>query len=354
MIGVIAASPLPLQRSETQNVSVQCPPPVGHRHALGTAQERCRAHEHRHARRTRRDGGGAAPPAVPRRRGRLRAALRGGSWRCASRRAAARADDGRVGARLGPRRGAPGRDRGRGRRPRAARRGAGSAYAGGCLVLEAPRTAPPAVAEGDPFAAEKLDSALVVRPAVFGGGYALVLNKFPAFADHALLITAAAVPQARRLDRDDLDALHRCASVAARVQANFSWNLLDGVNNVNDFHAGGEGPRLLQLGRDGGRVAAAQALPNRTGIKLRRRGLGRGAAADFPRHRGVAARPLALVGPRALPARRADAAAARGRRARRRAPAAEGYVSRRAGPASFTYERRGDGVGASVSTRLTD
>ena len=94
-------------------------------------------------------------------------------------------------------------------------------YAGGCLVLEAPRTAPPAVAEGDPFAAEKLDSALVVRPAVFGGGYALVLNKFPAFPDHALLITAAAVPQARRLDRDDLDALHRCASVVARVQVNF-------------------------------------------------------------------------------------------------------------------------------------
>ena len=105
-------------------------------------------------------------------------------------------------------------------------------YAGGCLVLEAPRTAPPAVAEGDPFAADHLDSALVVRPAVFGGGYALVLNKFPAFPDHALLITAAAVPQARRLDRDDLDALHRCASVAARVQVNFSWNLLDGVNNV--------------------------------------------------------------------------------------------------------------------------
>ena len=105
-------------------------------------------------------------------------------------------------------------------------------YAGGCLVLEAPRTAPPAAVEGDPFAAEALDSALVVRPAVFGGGYALVLNKFPAFPDHALLITAAAVPQARRLDRDDLDALHRCASVAARVQVNFSWNLLDGVNNV--------------------------------------------------------------------------------------------------------------------------
>ncbi len=93
-------------------------------------------------------------------------------------------------------------------------------YAGGCLVLEAPRTATQKV-DGDPFAAEKLDSALVVRPAVFGGGYALVLNKFPAFADHALLITAAAVPQARRLDRDDLDALHRCASVAARVQVNF-------------------------------------------------------------------------------------------------------------------------------------
>ena len=50
---------------------------------------------------------------------------------------------------------------------------------------------------------------------------------------------------------------------------------------------------------------------------------------------------MALVGPRSVPARRADAAAARGRRARRRAPAAEGYVSRRAGPASFTYERRG-------------
>ena len=96
-----------------------------------------------------------------------------------------------------------------------------SAYAGGCLVLEAPRTAPPAVAEGDPFDSAALDSALVVRPAVFGGGYALVLNKFPAFPDHALLITAAAVPQARRLDRDDLDALHRCASVAARVQVNF-------------------------------------------------------------------------------------------------------------------------------------
>ena len=93
-------------------------------------------------------------------------------------------------------------------------------YAGGCLVLEAPRTATQKV-EGDPFAAENLDSALVVRPAVFGGGYALVLNKFPAFPDHALLITAAAVPQARRLDRDDLDALHRCASVAARVQVNF-------------------------------------------------------------------------------------------------------------------------------------
>jgi len=29
------------------------------------------------------------------------------------------------------------------------------------------------------------------------------------------------VPQARRLDRDDLDALHRCASVATRVQVNF-------------------------------------------------------------------------------------------------------------------------------------
>ena len=88
-----------------------------------------------------------------------------------------------------------------------------STYAGGCLVLEAPRTAPSAVAEGDPFAAEQLDSALVVWPAVFGN-YALVLNKFPAFPDHALLITAAAVPQARRLDRDDLDALHRCASAA--------------------------------------------------------------------------------------------------------------------------------------------
>ena len=68
------------------------------------------------------------------------------------------------------------------------------------------------------------------------------------------------------------------------------------------------------------------AAPNRTWRELRRRRLGRGAAADFPRHRGVAARPLALVGPRALPARRADAAAARGRRARRRAPAAEGYA----------------------------
>ena len=87
-------------------------------------------------------------------------------------------------------------------------------YACGCLVLEAPRTAPPAVAEGDPFDRANLDSSLVVRPAVFGGGYALVLNKFPAFPDHALLITAAAVPQARRLDRDDLDALHRCASAA--------------------------------------------------------------------------------------------------------------------------------------------
>ena len=96
-----------------------------------------------------------------------------------------------------------------------------STYAGGCLVLEAPRTAPPAVAEGDPFDRANLDSALVVRPAVFGGGYALVLNKYPAFPDHTLLITAAAVPQARRLDRDDLDALHRCASVAPRVQVNF-------------------------------------------------------------------------------------------------------------------------------------
>ena len=105
-----------------------------------------------------------------------------------------------------------------------------STYAGGCLVREAPRTATQKV-DGDPFAAENLDSALVVRPAVFGA-YALVLNKFPAFPDHALLITAAAVPQARRLDRDDLDALHRCASVAARVQVNFLWNLLDGVNNV--------------------------------------------------------------------------------------------------------------------------
>ena len=55
---------------------------------------------------------------------------------------------------------------------------------------------------------------------------------------------------------------------------------------------------------------------------------------------------MALVGPRAVPARRADAAAARGRRARRRAAAADGYVSRRAGPASFTYERRGDGIDA--------
>jgi len=85
-----------------------------------------------------------------------------------------------------------------------------SSYADGCLVLEAPRHEIHSV-DGDPFAQQNLDGALVLRPTVFKN-YALVLNKYPAFADHALLVTKASVPQARRLDRDDLDALHRCAS----------------------------------------------------------------------------------------------------------------------------------------------
>lgn len=85
-----------------------------------------------------------------------------------------------------------------------------SRYADGCLVLEAPRHEIHKF-DGDPFAQQNLDGALVVRLTVFED-YALVLNKYPAFEDHALLVTNANVPQARRLDRDDLDALHRCAA----------------------------------------------------------------------------------------------------------------------------------------------
>ena len=67
------------------------------------------------------------------------------------------------------------------RRPRAApsrRSPARATYGAAAPCSRRSRTAPPAVVEGDPFAAESLDSALVVRPAVFGGAYALVLNKF--------------------------------------------------------------------------------------------------------------------------------------------------------------------------------
>lgn len=44
--------------------------------------------------------------------------------------------------------------------------------------------------------------------------YLLVLNKFPVFQGHSLLVTKEFVPQSARLTRLDLDALHRCVYAA--------------------------------------------------------------------------------------------------------------------------------------------
>ena len=171
-------------------------------------------------------------------------------------------------------------------------------YAGGCLVLEAPRTATQKV-EGDPFAAEKLDSALVVRPAVFGGGYALVLNKFPAFADHALLITAAAVPQARRLDRDDLDALHRCAS-AARGLGFYNSDASAGASQPHRHFQVVPGPSFVGEGWDEARPPISrdiEALP-RNPWRWSGRVPFRPVAQTLPRLAGVA-HGVVLLPPRA-------------------------------------------------------
>ena len=70
-------------------------------------------------------------------------------------------------------------------------------------------------APDDPFSRDALRShpELLVRETVFGD-YALVLNKFPALPHHALLITKNFSPQAWRLTKRDLGALHRSAAAA--------------------------------------------------------------------------------------------------------------------------------------------
>ena len=152
----------------------------------------------------------------------------------------------------------------------------------------------------------------VVRPAALRRRLRLVLNKFPAFPTTSFDHGGGRAP-ARRLDRDDLDALHRCASGPAR-------SILHGILRRDvGRHAGGEGPRLCS--RDGGRVAALEDFQIVPGSASPAR-WGRGAAADFLWHIEALPRDPWRWSGRGPSARRADAAAARGRRARRRAPAA--------------------------------
>mmetsp|Transcript_13177 Transcript_13177/g.42924 ORF Transcript_13177/g.42924 Transcript_13177/m.42924 type:complete len:410 (+) Transcript_13177:26-1255(+) len=67
--------------------------------------------------------------------------------------------------------------------------------------------------EEDPLDVGNVAPSMVVRRRVFDDEYALILNKFPLFRGHTLLVTSAGdVPQSHRVGKRDLDALHRSAS----------------------------------------------------------------------------------------------------------------------------------------------
>ena len=85
----------------------------------------------------------------------------------------------------------------------------------------------------DPFSPDAIaaEPRLVVRPAVFGD-YALVLNKYPVLGNHALLVTRAFSPQDWRLNKRDLDALHRSATAAGAL----GFYNSDGVAGASQLH----------------------------------------------------------------------------------------------------------------------
>jgi len=75
--------------------------------------------------------------------------------------------------------------------------------------------------EFDPLAPETAEKTLIIRDSVFEEKYAILLNKFPVFAGHSLLVARGSStqmpPQNAVLTRQDLDALHRCALAARAI-----------------------------------------------------------------------------------------------------------------------------------------
>ena len=80
------------------------------------------------------------------------------------------------------------------------------------LLEKRPRTK----AHGDPLAVENVPLSMVVRSRVFDD-YALILNKYPLFPGHSLLVTLDQRQQSDRVTRRDLDTLHRCATQAKGI-----------------------------------------------------------------------------------------------------------------------------------------
>mmetsp|Transcript_8299 Transcript_8299/g.25730 ORF Transcript_8299/g.25730 Transcript_8299/m.25730 type:complete len:428 (-) Transcript_8299:241-1524(-) len=103
-------------------------------------------------------------------------------------------------------------------------------------VIEASASIKPGTIEGDPLALENVPDSLVVAPQLFER-YALVLNKYPVFRGHSLLVTRDFQPQADRLSKWDLDALHRCVSAAHAV----------GFYNSHDVSGSSQPHRHMQL-----------------------------------------------------------------------------------------------------------
>ena len=65
----------------------------------------------------------------------------------------------------------------------------------------------------DPLALENVPADLVVRKSVFDD-FSIILNKFPVFMGHALLVSTKDVAQNAVIEKYELDALHRCACAA--------------------------------------------------------------------------------------------------------------------------------------------
>lgn len=72
------------------------------------------------------------------------------------------------------------------------------------------------VAGEDPLSVENVPPEMVVFDSLFDQ-YALILNKYPVFEGHSLLVTRNFAPQSNRLTKWDLDALHRCATAADAI-----------------------------------------------------------------------------------------------------------------------------------------